>query len=176
MLRYVGQWLFDKQTGTGTFYYNDGGVYEGPWVKNVRVGQGKHTFPDGSTFEGDFVDHKFHGFGVFVYSGKGYEPKTHFPSSDINSNGANSSLFGDRYPTGTKYTGPWVRSHAQGEGVLEFPDGSVYRGTFVNGNRHGKGVMTWPIGDRYEGMVRESLRACKCCCCVEPWLLVVCTE
>jgi hypothetical protein len=105
-------------------------------------------------YEGDFVDHKPHGLGVLVYSGQPFTPNVEFPSTDVNSNGANTSILGARYPTGTKYEGPWVDGKAHGEGVLSFPDGSVYKGSFVHGDRSGKGIMTWPIGDVYEGVVR----------------------
>lgn len=38
--------------GEGTFYYEDGRVFEGEWKMDLKDGKGKMTYPDGRDIEG----------------------------------------------------------------------------------------------------------------------------
>ena len=52
--RYVGSFKAHKKEGHGTYYFEDGSVYEGDWTDDLRDGKGKLTYADGDSYEGDF--------------------------------------------------------------------------------------------------------------------------
>lgn len=54
--KYVGEFVYGKRHGQGTFYYADGAVYEGQWSDNNKHGQGTFTYKNGRVFQGKFVE------------------------------------------------------------------------------------------------------------------------
>ena len=57
----------DKPFGYGTFFGNNGLIYEGEWVDGKRNGYGKLTYPSGGIYEGFFVNNRRSGEGVEIY-------------------------------------------------------------------------------------------------------------
>jgi len=37
---YVGEWKNNLKEGEGTYFYNDGTIYEGSWKKDMKSGKG----------------------------------------------------------------------------------------------------------------------------------------
>lgn len=87
---YLGQYLFGRKHGYGTFVRNnfcgtgilklkvmaDGGIYEGFWENDNEHGTGRIIYYDGirimsnhlgESYDGDWIDGSAHGMGTFVY-------------------------------------------------------------------------------------------------------------
>lgn len=93
----------DKPFGYGTFFGENGYVYEGEWADGKHNGYGKRTFSSGNIEEGFFVNGNFTGKGV---------------RSESN---------------GTVKTGSFTKSKLNGEGKMVFESGAVLSGKFYNG-------------------------------------------
>ena len=51
--------------GFGTFYYQDGGMYEGDWQYNKMAGKGKLFYQSGKlAYEGGWANDQFEGQGI----------------------------------------------------------------------------------------------------------------
>mmetsp|Transcript_10257 Transcript_10257/g.23111 ORF Transcript_10257/g.23111 Transcript_10257/m.23111 type:complete len:395 (-) Transcript_10257:8-1192(-) len=63
--RYKGSWKRDKMTGSGTYRWSDGSVYEGFFVDGRPHGHGKFTWPEGSSYDGMWAEGEMTGQGSF---------------------------------------------------------------------------------------------------------------
>lgn len=59
-----GDWVADKRTGKGVFYWTSGDRYEGDFVEGKFNGEGIYYWADGDRYEGEFSDGDFHGYGI----------------------------------------------------------------------------------------------------------------
>lgn len=53
--------------GYGTYYYNDGGIYDGFFKNGYRNGPGIYSFTDGSYYSGNWVDGRKEGFAMYSW-------------------------------------------------------------------------------------------------------------
>jgi len=60
---FEGNWRDDKRDGFGKLYFNNGTIFEGNWYMDHRNGNGILFYKDGSMFEGEFVNSLRHGIG-----------------------------------------------------------------------------------------------------------------
>jgi len=122
--KYVGSFKHGKMHGHGTFFYDDGQVFEGEFEDDERAltcSLGKLTFKDGKVYEGEFQDGKRTGHGKLTF------------------------------PSGAVYEGDFVKGTRTGHGKYTFADGAVYEGQFKKNQRSGKGIYSKPNGERYSG-------------------------
>ena len=97
------------------------------------------------TYEGNRdADNRFHGKGVYTYSGGGVYEGTWDHGERI---GSGKHTWID----GTVYDGEWENNLPQGNGVKTYSDGSQYIGEFQQGERSKIGTMKWNNGDIYKG-------------------------
>ena len=59
---YIGEFLGGKRHGYGTYYWNDGAIYQGYWEADLKNGYGKLT-SGANAYEGNWKDDKREGFG-----------------------------------------------------------------------------------------------------------------
>ena len=72
--RYEGDFKDSKLTGTGIWYFKDGGRREGQWLDAELNGKGRAIYANGDTYEGDFVKSNYEGQGTFHdHEGSVYE-------------------------------------------------------------------------------------------------------
>ncbi|CAM9605621.1 unnamed protein product [Scytosiphon promiscuus] len=149
--RYIGQatpdarLMCDIPHGRGSFFYNDGSVYEGSWNRGNWEGQAVRTWPLGARYVGAFRDNLQHGKGSLVLpnGGGGYSGDWAF--------GFQHGKGMLTTPDGQTCEGDFVEGNPHGKGIMKTPDGTVYEGDFENGLPHGKGVTTYLDGSRYVG-------------------------
>ncbi|XP_071962232.1 radial spoke head 10 homolog B-like [Antedon mediterranea] len=67
--QYIGQFVYGKRHGYGTFYYANGAKYEGEWENNMKNGRGVFTFKNGRVFEGIFHDDRMVEYPDFAMDG-----------------------------------------------------------------------------------------------------------
>lgn len=63
--RYTGAFKQDKMTGSGTYRWSDGSVYEGDLQDGRPHGHGKFTWPEGSSYDGLWQEGEMMGQGTF---------------------------------------------------------------------------------------------------------------
>jgi hypothetical protein len=73
---YLGEILTEKvkgitisfqRHGRGTFYFNNGDVYDGNWINDKMEGQGVFKWPNGTKYEGNFSAGLMNGQGKFSW-------------------------------------------------------------------------------------------------------------
>jgi len=101
--RYVGEFTDGHITGVGTWYFDNGEVYQGQVVNGSRHGRGVQTFPSGDRYEGEVADGHITGNGVWHF----HERIT--------------------------YVGQVVNGSLHGQGVMSWSEGHRIDGTFRNG-------------------------------------------
>ena len=69
---YEGEWKEDKINGKGKLTIPNKGTYEGDFENGEKEGQGKYTFSNGDTYYGEFLDNQFNGQGTYTINGKSY--------------------------------------------------------------------------------------------------------
>lgn len=109
---YTGNRENGKKSGTGTFKWNDGTVYEGEWKEDKINGKGKLTIPDKGTYEGYFENGQKQGQG-----------KYNFQNGDI-------------------YEGNFSQDKMSGQGKYTFSNGDTYYGEFLDNQFNGQGTYT----------------------------------
>lgn len=109
---YLGQFSKNKRSGTGSFTWNDGTIYNGSWYEDKISGKGKMTFINKDEYDGDFKDNKRDGTGKYT-----------FKNGDV-------------------YEGSFKNDSMEGEGKYTFKNGDVYEGTFKNNKFNGNGTYT----------------------------------
>ena len=106
--KYVGDLKGSKKHGMGTYYYENGDVYEGPWVEDKKQGsKGRYTYHKNNStlnasavYEGDWHEDQRHGQGVM------------------------------RFANGDKYDGRWIRD------VMETMDGEDATYTYARRDQY----------------------------------------
>lgn len=68
--KYEGTLLKGNYHGKGVFSWPDGQVYEGDYVNGIKEGNGKMTYPNGNIYEGPYVNGNPHGIGKYTKKGK----------------------------------------------------------------------------------------------------------
>jgi len=56
--KYIGEFKNNQRNGTGTFYYENGNVFEGEWKDGKRNGKGTLTKKEGPMKSGIWEDDK----------------------------------------------------------------------------------------------------------------------
>ena len=98
--KYTGERVNGKRSGTGTYTWNDGSVYEGEFANDQINGEGKLTIPGKGTYDGEFVNGKKSGTGTY------------------------------EFVNGDKYVGNWSNDVMSGYGTYTFSNGDKYVGQF----------------------------------------------
>lgn len=109
---YTGNRENGKKSGTGTFKWNDGTVYEGEWKEDKINGKGKLTIPNKGTYEENFENGKKEGQGIYT-----------FQNGDI-------------------YEGSFSKDKMSGQGKYTFSNGDTYYGEFLDNQFNGQGTYT----------------------------------
>ncbi len=63
-----------------------------------------------------------------------------------------------RFKSGARYIGEYLKNKKHGQGLFIYPDGSKYEGSWVDDLREGFGVYYYVNGDRFEGEWKQHLR------------------
>ena len=64
--RYQGSWKEGQLTGSGTFGWADGTVYDGFFVDGCPHGHGRIKWPEGSVYDGNWNFGELHGQGTYI--------------------------------------------------------------------------------------------------------------
>ena len=110
--KYTGNRLDGKKTGTGTYVWNNGNIYEGEFKDDFMHGTGKLYIVGKGTYEGEYVEGKKSGEGTFNFA------------------------------NGDTYKGAWLNDKMEGEGKYTFANGDTYSGDFSNNMFNGYGTYT----------------------------------
>jgi hypothetical protein len=62
-----GEFIRNRQSGSGVSRYADGSIYEGNWENGTKHGKGVMKYKNGIVYEGMFKEGKFSGMGVMKY-------------------------------------------------------------------------------------------------------------
>ena len=114
--KYIGQFKDGKMEGKGTFYFNDGNIYEGEIKNNIFEGKGTFYYHSGEKYEGDFKNNMRDGRGVYYYK------------------------------NGDLYEGEWKKHKRHGKGVIYYEDGARQMGDFKEDKPYGKHVIMFSDG------------------------------
>lgn len=154
--------------GRGTYYYNDGGLYQGDFRYGRRDGQGVYLYPDGGRYNGGHLSGQRSGFGRLEYPDGSYMEGqwsyNQYASGKaliIYRNGSwfdgELDTFGDVesgtkvYTDGARFTGKFNNKKIE-NGTFEYTDGAIYTGSFnYSENRSGEGTMIYNDGGYYKG-------------------------
>jgi hypothetical protein len=102
--KYVGQYVFYKIDGSGTYYYANGDKYVGQFKNNKSQGNGTYYYLDGDKYDGQYKNDKREGTGSYYFA------------------------------NGYKYVGQFKNDQQDGTGALYNSDGAVvYEGKWSNG-------------------------------------------
>ena len=119
--KYTGDYKDGKQTGKGTYVFDNGDKYTGDFKDGKRHGKGTYFFKNGDKYTGDYKDGKRHGKGTFEF---------HY---------------------GDKYTGEYLDGKQSGKGIYIWNNGQKYVGDFQNDEITGYGKLIYPNGKIIEG-------------------------
>ena len=64
--RYQGAWKKGRITGSGTYHWSDGTVYEGYFQDGCPHGYGRIRWPEGTVYDGDWNGGEMHGQGTYI--------------------------------------------------------------------------------------------------------------
>ncbi len=127
--RYIGVFVMGKFGDNGTFYNDDGDMYETKCI------------------DGECEDDE----GIMLYQ-DGWECRGEFREGMLNGNGRCIHAIGH------EYNGEFKDDRREGKGELVWVNGSRYMGEFRNGFFDGKGTYIFPNGNRYVGTFRMGKR------------------
>ena len=102
--RYVGEWVNDKRSGTGTYTFASGDVYEGQWLDGMYHGYGTYSSAESDEYEGEWRQDKMSGRGKYRYR-----------------------------ELGDVYEGDWAGGLREGVGKYTCADGTVFVGQYEAG-------------------------------------------
>ena len=102
--RYVGEWVNDKRSGTGTYTFASGDVYEGQWLDGMYHGFGTYSSAESDEYEGEWRQDKMSGRGKYRYR-----------------------------ELGDVYEGDWAGGLREGVGKYTCADGTVFVGQYEAG-------------------------------------------
>lgn len=148
---YEGQWVNDKQTGTGTikvFNYDTqelSFMYEGSMNDNIKFGLGSSVDITGLVIQGEYSNNLANGKCKMLHTKRGW-----FYEGDVQN--------GKRHGTGTMYAadgsvleGTFTHNIMNGHARIVSPGGGMYEGMIVNDKAEGLGKHTYPNGWVFEG-------------------------
>jgi len=81
---YVGEYKNGKESGQGTFTYNEGDKYEGEFKDGKMHGQGTYASARGNKYVGEWKDNKMHGKGVWTFDDEESDPSWYWEGEDLN--------------------------------------------------------------------------------------------
>ncbi|HAN20964.1 MAG: hypothetical protein A2Y15_03120 [Clostridiales bacterium GWF2_36_10] len=119
--KYVGKFVDDEITGSGTYTYSNGDVYVGALVDGKMQGYGEMTFVSGAIYKGSFNEGMRSGFGTY------------------------------EWPSKAKYEGTFSNDVKNGSGKMTYANGDIYDGQFVDDKRQCQGYYRWADGESYSG-------------------------
>lgn len=123
--RFVG-FLTDGKKQTGTYYFEDGSIYEGPFEKGKHHGFGKLVYGKNSKFSGQIYE----GFiQMGLKHGEGFLT----------------------FKNGSAYRGEFKNNGFHGLGIYNWHSGESYSGYWENGKHHGNGILTMADGRVMDG-------------------------
>ena len=119
--KYVGEVLFAKKDGVGTFTWANGDYYSGEWKAGQKHGTGTLVRVNGNSYSGDWHFDEKNGVGTVTMS------------------------------NGDRYVGDLVKASYSGIGTYTWANGDVYKGVWLHGERTGDGILSFANGDQYVG-------------------------
>ncbi len=154
-VRYDGDWKEDMLTGNGTMIWKSGVKYVGQWLNNKNHGYGVRHFANNSKaerYEGDWRQRRITGFGTLIWkNGDKYVGQW----KDFERSGKGTYFWAD----GRKYVGEWLNDLKNGFGILSFVENCTiksYDGEWKEGKMSGHGSMVWRNGEKYVGEWRDN--------------------
>lgn len=131
--KYVGEKLFGKRHGKGTYYYKEGYKYEGHWEEDNMSGYGTLWLTeDLKWYEGEFLNNLFHGKGsLYNLYPEALDPKNTY-ANDF-------STVGNGW---VKYDGQFAEGLKDGLGSFYLTNSDFYIGNFKKNKAEGRGAYT----------------------------------
>ena len=131
--KYVGEKLFGKRHGKGTYYYKLGYKYEGSWEEDNMSGYGTLWLTDDlKWYEGEFLNNLFHGKGSLYNLYPEPLNPNHTYADDL-------STIGNGW---IKYDGQFVEGLKDGLGSYYLTNSDIYIGKFKKNKAEGRGSYT----------------------------------
>lgn len=119
--KYIGEKVDNQRNGQGSYYWDDGQVYQGMWENDTMNGKGTLTTISDGRYEGNYKNGKRSGDGKYYFS------------------------------NGDVYDGNWENDEMSGKGKYTFVNGDVYEGEFSENKFNGQGTYTLSNGKKYSG-------------------------
>ena len=141
---YIGGWRFDKFTGWGKEYLNDGSILEGKFMNGLLCGKGILKNIKNDIYIGEFMNSLRNGKGDLKTK------KIHYNGDFVN-NKLNGNGILDFLIEGHKYEGQFIDNEINGYGIFKWKNGDVYEGEMKAGKMHGKGKYIFKSGQIIEG-------------------------
>jgi len=136
----------NKTSGTSSYTYPNGDIYDGLWKKGYKNGKGIYKCQNGITYDGEFYYNDIYGLGKLLHENEiVYEGSFKYGKKDGN---------GRLLWFGTIYVGTFKDDKAHGKGTLSLGAssfGALYEGEFKNNMKHGKGKDLNSVGNLYIG-------------------------
>jgi hypothetical protein len=127
----------------GTYFFEDGTIYEGKWLNGSFSGYFTCYYPTGDYYEGVWRDGLRHGKGTYIYNNGEF-----FAGDWHNGNKYEGRYF---YSTGDRCKGFWFNGkRSLGGTYVYFQDGCRYEGGWADGRRRIPGKCTLLSGDCLE--------------------------
>lgn len=127
-LKYEGEWINDKFSGKGTYYWSSGEKYEGNFVDGRIEGKGAYKYSNDDLYQGFFINGVAFGRGT------------------------------SNWNYGEKHIGMYKDNMLEGKGTYYFTNGDIYKGKFKSGKRHGGGTYIYSDGGHFYGQWRKGER------------------
>ncbi len=142
---FVGDVRNNKINGQGTYYYDNGDIYEGSFRENLIDGNGVYYFGSGERKgdkqEGAYMKNVIVGQAFYYYKDGRIESRQYNPLGKL---------------VGKKLLN--VNTVEPDQRVVPFKNGDIYVGQIMDGERCGKGTYYFANGERYEGFFRNNNR------------------
>jgi hypothetical protein len=124
----------------GTYFFEDGTIYEGKWLNGSFSGYGICYYPTGDYYGGEWKEGLRHGYGNYYYN------NGEFFAGDWNN--GNKQQGGYFYSNGDRYLGSWHNGKRVCYGAYSyFKDGCTYEGDWEYGRARWPGKFTFLSGD-----------------------------
>lgn len=151
--KYMGSWQDGQAHGYGEeIFQGDFRSYKGEWRGDRPHGRGVEVYTNGDRYTGGFSQGLRHGAGHFRF-----ELEDIAASASPGAREARGKLSERAFPQGAqdfveRYEGEFAYGHLEGTGQYFWKDGSVFSGQWVRSMMQGQGVFNWPGGKTwYQG-------------------------